>query len=399
MDAQQHRQYQVAGLFAGIGGLECGLHAAGHSTVMLCEVWPAARHVLTEHFPDIPVETDVQELQLLPENIDVVTAGFPCTDLSQAGRTAGISGAQSGLVSHVFRLVDRHHPQWLVLENVRNMLPLDGGRAMHHLVSELEQRGYAWAYRLIDSRFTGVPQRRQRVLLVASKTEDPRGVLLADDAGEPGSEHFRSDAFGFYWTEGLRGLGWAQDATPTLKGGSTIGIPSPPAIWIPDAPLGRQLVTPSIEDAEALQGFNRGWTAATQDDGRKSARWKLVGNAVTTRVAAWLGRRLADPGPYNSAEAERLRAGERWPGAAWGANGQRWMSRASMWPEQQPYTHLLQLLDRQRLTPLSYRAAAGFLERTQRAKLRFDPDFIVAVKNHVSITEPGQQGILRHSAQ
>ncbi len=271
------------------------------------------------------------------------------------------------------------------------MLPLDGGRAMHHLVSELEQRGYAWAYRLVDSRFTGVPQRRQRVLLVASRTEDPRGVLLADDAGEPGSEHYSSDAFGFYWTEGLRGLGWAQDATPTLKGGSTIGIPSPPGIWIPDAPLGRQLVTPSIEDAEELQGFNRGWTQAAQADGRKSARWKLIGNAVTTGVAAWLGRRLAEPGSYDPAEAEPLRTGDRWPGAAWGANGQQWISQVSMWPEQQPYRHLLDLLDHSRLTPLSYRAAAGFLERTQRAKLRFDPDFILAVKNHVSATEPEQR--------
>lgn len=386
-------------MFAGIGGLESGLHAAGHSTVMLCEVWPAARQVLKQRFPGIPVEDDVRAMNRLPENIDVVTAGFPCTDLSQAGRTAGISGAQSGLVSHVFRLVDEEHPRWLVLENVRNMLPLDGGRAMHHLVSELEQRGYAWAYRLVDSRFTGVPQRRQRVLLVASRTEDPRGVLLADDAGAPGSEHYGSDAFGFYWTEGLRGLGWAQDATPTLKGGSTIGIPSPPAIWIPEAPLGRQLVTPSIEDAEALQGFNRGWTAAAQADGRKSARWKLIGNAVTTRVAAWLGRRLAAPGSYDPAEAEPLRTGDRWPGAAWGANGQQWMSQVSMWPEQQPYTHLLELLDRQYLTPLSHRAAAGFLERTQRAKLRFDPDFIIAVKNHVSATEPRQRDVSRYSAQ
>jgi hypothetical protein len=85
--------------------------------------------------------------------------------------------------------------------------------------------------------------------------------------------------------------------------------------------------------------------------------------------------------------------------AAWGGNGQCWMSQASMWPEQRPYTHLLKLLDHRRLTPLSYRAASGFLERTQRAKLRFDPDFILAVKNHVSAMEPGQPDIMRYSAQ
>lgn len=391
MDAHQHGSYRVAGLFAGIGGLESGLHAAGHSTVMLCEVWSPARAVLAARFPGVPMEGDVRELGGLPDDVDVVAAGFPCTDLSQAGRTAGIGGAQSGLVSHVFRLIDRSHPQWLVLENVRNMLPLNGGRAMQLLVTELEQRGYAWAYRLVDSRFTGVPQRRQRVLLVASRTRDPRGVLLCDDSGEPGSEHFSSDTFGFYWTEGLRGLGWARDAIPTLKGGSTIGIPSPPGIWIPAAPVGQQLVTPSVEDGEALQGFPRGWTAAATSPGRKSARWKLVGNAVTTGVAEWLGRRLAEPGSYDQAEAEPLRAGDRWPNAAWGGNSQRWRSRVSMWPEQRPYTHLLALLDREQLTPLSYRATAGFLERTQRAKLRFDPDFIVAVKNHADAMDPGNR--------
>jgi len=388
MTAQHPRSYRIAGLFAGIGGLEFGLHAAGHTAVTMCEVWQPARAVLAGRFPDIQIEDDVRTFQTLPDDTDVIVAGFPCTDLSQAGRTAGIGGAQSGLVSHVFRLVDHNHPRWLVLENVRNMLPLDGGRAMHHLVSELESRKYDWAYRVVDSRFTGVPQRRQRVLLAASRTDDPRNVLLSDDAGEPGSDHYSSDAYGFYWTEGLRGLGWACDAIPTLKGGSTIGIPSPPAIWIPDAPVGRQLVTPSVEDAEALQGFPRGWTAAAKTDGRKGARWKLVGNAVTTRVAEWLGQRLAAPGTYDAAEAEPLDTDDRWPTAAWGGKGKRWRSRVSMWPEQQPYTHLLELLDERHLTPLSYRAAAGFLERTQRAKLRFDPEFILAVKKHVDAGEP-----------
>ena len=68
--------------------------------------------------------------------------------------------------------------------------------------------------------------------MVASRDEDPRTVLFADDAGEPGGDCYRDDAYGFYWTEGLTGLGWAEDAVPTLKGGSAIGIPSAPGIWI-----------------------------------------------------------------------------------------------------------------------------------------------------------------------
>jgi len=384
----QRQRHRIVGLFAGIGGIEAGLRAAGHEARVLCEVWEPARAVLCARFPGLEIERDVRELRTLPSDADVITAGFPCTDLSQAGRTAGINGSQSGLVAYVFRLADKHDPRWLILENVRNMLPLDGGRAMHYLVSELEDRGYNWAYRLVDSRFTGVPQRRQRVLLLASRTEDPRDVLLSDDAGEPGTEHYASDAFGFYWTEGLRGLGWAQDAIPTLKGGSALGIPSPPAIWLPDAPAGRQLVTPSLEDAEALQGFSRGWTSPAASQGQKGPRWKLIGNAVTVGVAEWLGRRLADPGSYDEAEAKPLGDGDRWPTAAWGRGRRRWRSRVSMWPEVGPYTHLTALLDEQGVVPLSYRAAAGFLERTQRAKLRFDQEFILAVKRHVEMMAP-----------
>ena len=131
---------------------------------------------------------------------------------------------------------------------------------MRYLVDELESLGYRWAYRLVDSRFTGVPQRRQRVIFVAALDLDPRTVLFADEAGEPDDEWFDDTAYGFYWTEGLRGVGWAKDAVPTLKAGSTIGIPSPPAIWNPGADADRLIVTPQIGDAEELQGFPRGWT-------------------------------------------------------------------------------------------------------------------------------------------
>ena len=114
-------------------------------------------------------------------------------------------------------------PAWLMIENVPNMLTLDRGRAMAYLVSEIEALGYRWAYRVVDSRFTGVPQPRRRVILLASAAEDPRNVLFADDSGQWPETDLKADAFGFYWTGGKSGLGWAQDAVPTLKGGSTVG--------------------------------------------------------------------------------------------------------------------------------------------------------------------------------
>jgi DNA (cytosine-5)-methyltransferase 1 len=203
---------RVAGLFAGIGGLELPFHRRGHTTELLCDAWDASRKVLGRRFPDVPLHSDVRSIDRLPD-VDVVTAGFPCTDLSQAGRTAGIHGKQSGVVAEVFRLLERSDATWLILENVRNMLWLDSGEAMRYLTRELERLSFDWAYRLVDSRFSGTPHRRHRVLLVASRTEDPRRVLFADDAGEP-DDLYRDDAFGFYWTEGLGGLRRAPHCLP-----------------------------------------------------------------------------------------------------------------------------------------------------------------------------------------
>lgn len=375
------REVSVAGLFSGIGGLELGFrHHERYRTRLMCEIWGPAQTVLAARFPKVRVVPDVRALADLG-GANVVTAGFPCTDLSQAGRTAGIHGPESGLVSQVFRLVDEHPPHWLVLENVRNMLPLDGGRAMRYLVDQLELRGFRWAYRVIDSRFVGVPQRRNRVLLVASRRGDPRAVLLGRDAGPPDASTLRDDCYGFYWTEGLRGLGWVRDGVPPLKGGSTIGIPSPPAVWRPSAPVGSKFVLPGIEDAEAMQGFERGWTAPAEAFGR-NVRWKLVGNAVTVGVAQWLADQIEDPGSYDASGDAVLEPGARWPAAAHGGSGRAWIADVSAWPERQPYTHLSDLLDAPSAKTLSYKASAGFLSRASRAKLRFDERFILDLEEH-----------------
>jgi DNA (cytosine-5)-methyltransferase 1 len=293
------------------------------------------------------------------------------------------------LVRYLFKLLRGVQPRWVVIENVRNMLVLDSGNAMKYLIGELEGLKYRWAYRLVDSRFTGVPQRRQRVLLVASRHDDPRAVLFPDDAGTPDDAWFRTDAYGFYWTEGLRGLGWAKDALPTLKGGSALAIPSPPAVWVKGRQPGEAIVTPGISDAEYLQGFPRGWTlAAAADDGRAGHRWKLVGNAVTVGVAAWLGRQLAAPASRPPAAGAAMSTAARWPAAAWGESGRRWLVPVSMWPERRPYEHLLDTLDPALLTPLSWKAVQGFHGRMEQGNLRFDEAFKLAIKEHEEAMRP-----------
>lgn len=379
-----HESLKVAGLFAGIGGIEVGLHQAGHRTSLLCEIEPGAHHVLSTHFPDVELHRDVRELRSVG-SVDLLTAGFPCQDLSQAGRTAGIGGRNSGLVGEVFRLLDssRRKPRWLMLENVPFMLQLDRGQGMRFLVDQLEARKFRWAYRVVDTQAFGLPQRRQRVILLASKTEDPRTVLFADNA-EPVHQEFRMGLWcGFYWTEGLRGLGWAVDGIPTLKGGSTIGIPSPPAIW---NSRDGSITTPEIRDAERLQGFEPDWTlpALSVDGIRKGHRWKLAGNAVSVPVAKWVGQRLAMPGDFDESLAgEPVRPGISWPRAAFGQKGKPSVAvQCSMWPVRWERAALSKFFAYAR-SPLSARAASGFKSRLDMSGLNYPKEFGAALAEYV----------------
>ena len=376
----------AAGLFAGIGGIELGLKRAGHTTALLCEIDPAARAVLKARFDGVDHHADVQLLNALPPKVDLVTAGFPCQDLSQAGMTQGMQGQNSSLVSHVFRLLRDHRVPWVVIENVPFMLQLARGHAMDYVIDQLEALGYAWAYRIVDTRAFGLPHRRRRVYIVASLNDDPRTILFADESAGPKCEdgNWREHACGFYWTEGTRGLGWALNSIPTLKGGSGLGIPSAPAVILPDG----EIVTPSIEVAEALQGFPRSWTKAAETVGRPSLRWKLVGNAVSVPAAEWIGRRLAKPRRPIQANEVELRRGRGWPTAAFNAGYGRYAANVSEWPfarraRRSLAEYLAHETDRR---SLSRKATAGFLKRANASRLRFPPHFLSLVEAHLHRT-------------
>jgi len=369
---------RIAGLFAGVGGLELGLRQAGHETVVFSEFWGPAAAVLARRFDGIPNAGDIANLKSLPEKIDLVTAGFPCQDLSQAGKTAGIKGQKSGLVAHVFRLIDRDRPKWVLLENVSFMLRLDGGSAMARLVSEFEERGYRWAYRVVNS-LSFLPHRRERVFFLASTEDDPADVLLVDEATPFAIDTMlHTHAHGFYWTEGTRGLGWGRDCVPTLKNGSTVGIPSPPAILLTNG----EIVTPDIRDAERLQGLPRDWTKPAESVARASLRWSLIGNAVTKPVATWIGQRLLAPKKYDRSRDATPIAHGNWPRAARFDGVVRREVRISEFPHWRKRKPLQEFL---RYPPalLSERATAGFLSRIEKSSLRFVPGFKERVRSHL----------------
>ena len=113
----------VGGLFSGIGGWELGLERAGMRVLWHCESDPFCQRVLAARWPGIPCYPDVSELRgadVAP--VDVLCGGFPCQDISVAGRGAGIGGARSGLWSEMFRLTGELRPGYLVVENVPALL-------------------------------------------------------------------------------------------------------------------------------------------------------------------------------------------------------------------------------------------------------------------------------------
>jgi DNA (cytosine-5)-methyltransferase 1 len=371
---------QVTGLFAGIGGLELGLCSAGHESLLLVENFQPASHVLRLRMPAAKIVDDVRDLGCLPVDTDLVVAGFPCQDLSSVGPKIGIEGTKSSLVGEVFRLLSGRDVPHVLLENVPFLLDLNRGSALRLVTTALEQLGYSWAYRVVDAQSFGLPQRRRRWILFASRDLDPRAVLLVDESVRPAAPPAEGSSKGFYWTEGKRALGWAIEAVPPLKVGSSVGVASPPAIYFPTGDIS----TPDIRDAERLQGFPVDWTAPAADVARRGIRWRLVGNAVSVPVSSWLGRRIAEPGDYCDSNDPAMEVDAKWPKAAWNLGGGVHVSHVGDFPVRTRQRRLSRFL-RYPTTPLSARAASGFLARAHTGTLRFEPGFLEAVQAHIDV--------------
>ncbi|WP_027526103.1 DNA cytosine methyltransferase [Bradyrhizobium sp. Ec3.3] len=374
---------RVVSLFSGIGGFELGLSRAGHETVLMCENDDLARSVLHHRFPGITVRKDVRSLKQLP-TCDILTAGWPCQDLSQAGRTAGLNGSSSGLISEVFRVIEasKHKPDYVLLENVAFSLHLHGGAALKYVTANLERLGYRWAYRILDSRQFGVPQRRRRVFILGSRKALPQTILFRGASAVGKINEPSVEMFGFYWTEGNTGLGWSPGAVPPLKGGSSLSIPSPPAIWDKRS---RSFLTPGISDAERMQGFPSGWTAVgVLKNKRKRGRWKLIGNAVSVPVVEWIGRGFLGNEEIKY-EAPVSTTFTKSANAAYGEKGKPHLYFCfGHEGSDAPDIGSLENFQLNDATELSGRAASGFLSRIEKSTLKTHPSFIPDLRNYVS---------------
>lgn len=290
------RPMRVISFFAGIGGFDLGLERAGMSVVAQCEKDKYCQQVLRKHWPDVPLFGDIKDVKSneLPE-AEVWTGGFPCQDVSLAnqGKRKGLAGERSGLFFEFRRLLSERLPPWIILENVPGLLNSNNGEDFRTIVESLGQLGYSLAWRVLDAKYFGTPQRRRRIYIVGSLGNHSSARVLFDERTI--DTVFRA------------GIG-KKDLTPTSF---PKGIGDSDFFSIQHATIGRKhSAGPGAKgfrnDGETYTLDSRGsadvvCSTATPFRVREAAgfskrldspRYRAVGNAVCVNVIEWLGVRI-----------------------------------------------------------------------------------------------------------
>lgn len=314
-------------LFSGIGGFDLGFKRAGMWCAWQCEIDAVARGVLTRQFGK-PIIEDVRDVRRDNVPVDLVCGGFPCQDLSVAGKRAGLAGERSGLWFEFRRVLDELRPQWVVIENVPGLLSSRQGRDFAVILRGLVELRYGVAWRVLDAQYFGVAQRRRRVFIVGSLGDGRAAQVLFESEGMFGDPPARRKAGqgvagtlkggAFEPRYARNGRGAPDTIAPPLKAengqtGKGDGAPVVAFANVSDGSSARSAVdsappltrrhgdpgsvagsfgirrlTPT--ECERLQGFPDGWTAGQSD----SARYRQLGNAVAVPVIEWIGRRIIE---------------------------------------------------------------------------------------------------------
>lgn len=333
-------------LFTGVGGFDLGLERSGMECVWQVEIDAACNRVLDRHWPQVERHTDVREFGRDVVRPDLICGGFPCQDLSVAGRRAGLAGDRSGLWFEFARIVGNLSPRWVLIENVPGLLSSGGGEDMRTIVKALADLGYGVGWRVLDAQWFQLAQRRRRVFIVGCLGDVRRAAeILFERESLPWDSPPRREAEqGIASTIGscANGRGWCDDTDRTTfiafnhqSGGSKamMGISrnkttaltgtQQPAVAFQTriarngrgqpsevvsaltsceggthadskphvaGAFGVRRLTP--RECERLQGFPDDWTAPESD----SARYRMLGNAVAVPVAQWIAERIVTHG-------------------------------------------------------------------------------------------------------
>jgi DNA (cytosine-5)-methyltransferase 1 len=164
-------------LFAGIGGFDLAMQLQGIKVVANVEIDNKCRDVLAKHFPDAKQFTDVTTVtgkDLIDAGFNpssgIITGGFPCQDLSIAGKRAGLVGERSGLFWEIARVVEETQSEYFIIENVPGLLSSNRGKDFGVVIGTMADLGYSLGWRVLDAQYFGVPQRRKRVFVVGKRS-------------------------------------------------------------------------------------------------------------------------------------------------------------------------------------------------------------------------------------
>lgn len=166
-------------LFAGVGGFDLAMERNGVDVVANVEIDKQCQKVLAKHFPNAKQFSDITDVKgsdligagFKPER-GIITGGFPCQDLSVAGKRRGLAGERSGLFWEIARLIEETKTEWFILENVPGLLTSNKGADFGVVVGTMADLGYSLAWRVLDAQHFGVPQRRRRVFIAGRRTGD-----------------------------------------------------------------------------------------------------------------------------------------------------------------------------------------------------------------------------------
>jgi len=291
---------KVLDLFAGIGGFTLGLERAGFETVAFCEIEPYAQKVLQKNWPEVPIYDDVRQLtaeRLAADGIgvDVITGGFPCQDISLAGRQAGIEGERSGLWGEIARLISELQPRYAIMENVTNLISGDSGRWFGRVLGDLAEIGYDAEWHCIPASAIGAHHHRDRVWIICYQRE----VLLENTRHRKwrdAESHFRGKD---------TSKEWQRDTNKTERPSEDVADALYPRLqrgihWWTDQERQNKLGHFGCCGTTHGQPRQNTWDSEP-DVGRvangvpaRSHRLKCLGNAVVPQIPELIGRAIME---------------------------------------------------------------------------------------------------------
>jgi DNA (cytosine-5)-methyltransferase 1 len=282
----------VFDIFSGIGGFSVGLEAASMQTVAFCEINPFCRQILKKHWPSVPIFSDItvidkEDLKALPR-IDVIAGGFPCQDISVAGKQKGIAAKRSGLWKEFARLINEIRPKYAIIENVANLR----STGLISVLQDLWAIGYDAQWHCIPASAFGAPHRRDRIWIIAYPACNSKVRLsIGKEETEP--------AFGDSCKnapdtdkQGLQGCRGFEEISPICSQEQVSMYRRSRGIkqW------GKEpLEVPRLKDdrlnpdwVEWLMGYPISWT----DGGSRMQRLMALGNSVVPLIPEFLGEAI-----------------------------------------------------------------------------------------------------------